>query len=167
MNAERRLGWLSMALVCGASLGLTGCTGYAPGAKAYWDARVRELCENDGGVVVYEQIRLSKSDIERRVLPIGSDGKIGVTVRNLAHPEAPVYAERSSVVLNEGEPQVTRVQWTVLRRADGAVVARWITYGRTGGDFPTVIAHPSGYSCPDAATIRTELQRLFIVGGSD
>jgi hypothetical protein len=34
--------------------------------KAYWDHKVRELCEKDGGVTVYEAIELSPEEFKRR-----------------------------------------------------------------------------------------------------
>src|SRR5438046_115149 len=102
---------------------ISGCAGYIPGEKAYWDSKIREMCEKDGGVTIYEQVRISKTDLERGVLPVGVDGKIGVTLKSLSHPDSPVYAERHSTDLHDGSPQISRAEWTILRRIDSRIVA--------------------------------------------
>jgi hypothetical protein len=144
---------------------LIGCAVSGPGEKARWDDHIRKLCERDGRVTILEQVTISKSDLERGVLPRSNDGRIDVELRQLAHPEAPVYAERNTTYFREWNPQVGRVEWTVIRRQDGAVVARWVRYGRFGGDLSTGLAHDSSFSCPDPQTINEELQKLFVVEG--
>jgi hypothetical protein len=145
---------------------LASCSGYLPGAKGSWDEYVQNLCAKDGGVIIYARVPISKSDMERHIIPMTSDGKLGVPVRELAHPESPVYAQSNTTVLRESNPEVGRVEWTVIRRSDQAVVARWVIYGRRGGDFPTGLAHESSFSCPPATRIRDELQQLFAISDS-
>ncbi|MGH7602920.1 MAG: hypothetical protein ACRENK_02860 [Gemmatimonadaceae bacterium] len=139
-----------------------GCMGYVPGQQSYWDAKVKEMCEKDGGVTIYHQIRISRAEIDRHVLPVTADGKLGVALKELAQPDAPVYAVRKTTYLHESNPQVGRVEWTAIRRSDGAAVARWITYGRSGGDFPSP-AHASNFTCPNPEKIISDLQKLFAV----
>ncbi len=162
-RAVRSIGVAAQIII---ATGLAGCTGYSPGAKTFWNEEVRKLCERDGGVTIYDRVQISKADIDRHVLPTTADGKLGVTVKELAHPEVPVFAESKTTILREWSPQVGRVEWTVIRRSDSAVVARWVSYGRHGGDFPTGLAHESSFSCPDSQQIRADLQRLFVVGES-
>ncbi|MDP1537817.1 MAG: hypothetical protein Q8L95_11600 [Burkholderiales bacterium] len=149
-----------MALLLSAML--AGCMGYVPGQQSYWDAQVREMCEKDGGVTVYEKVSISRSDID---LLGRVGGKIGIPAKELASPNAPVYEELKISYLKQGNPQITRSEMTIVRRLDQLVVARAIIYARSGGDIPSP-SHPSSFSCPDMKVIRSDLQQLFVVEGS-
>lgn len=35
---------------------------YCEANKAYWDSKVRELCEKDGGVTVFEKVELAQGE---------------------------------------------------------------------------------------------------------
>jgi hypothetical protein len=59
---------------------------------------------------------------------------------------------------------VSRVEWTYVRRSDGKIVARSISYVRGGGDLPSP-SQPSSFSCPDPRKIQVDLQHLFVVEG--
>ena len=149
---------------------LVGCMGYVPGRQSYWDNRIKELCDKDGGVMIYGRVRVSKADVDRGVLPAAWSGPgigngerwLGATLKELAHPDAPVYAERKETILRDWNPQVGRIEWVYIRRSDQAVVARTVSYGRSGGDFPSP-AHASTFSCPEARAISSALNQLFIV----
>jgi hypothetical protein len=67
--------------------------GWVPGRQSYWDAKVKEMCNKDGGVTIYERVSVPKIDLERGVLPVGADGQIGISLGALAHPDAPIYWE--------------------------------------------------------------------------
>lgn len=157
-HCDVRTGWIFALLV----LFVHGCAGYVPGRQAYWDAQVRQMCEKDGGVQIFEKLRISKSDLDHlgRV-----DGLIGVAPKNLAHPSAPAYSETIRTYLQEGNPRVRRVETKVVRRVDQAVVAKWVFYARSGGDFPTGLSEGSSYSCPDWPAIMSQLQQLFVIEG--
>lgn len=139
----------------------SGCVGYVPGQQSYWDAQVREMCERDGGVKIYEKLHISKSDID---LLGRVDGKIDMPIKQLAKPNSPAYAELKITNLNDGNPQVTRTESTIIRRIDQVTIAQWIVYSRFGGDFPS-LSHPSTFRCPDIKKITADLQSLFIVEG--
>ena len=144
---------------------------YLPGRQTYWDYKITSLCENDGGFTVLKPIHISKAAIERGVLPrtwpSGQIGKgeptIGFAPKPLAHPEAPVYSvEESENVLREWNPRVTRRQ-AAVQRPSGEVVARYVMYGRGGGDFPS-FAHPSSFTCPDIHPMFQRFsEKLFVV----
>lgn len=154
------LGWL-LWIVIAIIVSLVLAISFYEGRKAYWDSRVREMCEKDGGVQIFEKMSISKAEAD--LLPRGN-GKLGVTSKDLASANAPAYSNRRSTRLNEWNPEVQRIEHAVIRRADQKIVARWIQYGRIGGDFPS-IAHPSSFACPDAKRITSDLERLFIVEG--
>jgi hypothetical protein len=124
---------------------------YLPGRQAYWDARVRELCEKDGGVVVLQQVRAAKGQ------------STAVEIKAKADPKSLVYAESGrSTTLREGNPSVWRSEWQIVRRSDQTIVARVIQYSRAGGDFPTV-ANPTWLGCPDSDRMKLGLEKLFAV----
>ena len=152
---------IQLSLFVAAIFGSVGCMGYLPGRQTYWDAKVREMCKADGGVRILERVRISEAEV--RLLG-QADGRIGIPVKELAPPDAPVYAVLNRALLEHvGNLGVGRTESTIIRRADGAVVARWVAYSRTGGDVPTGLAHESTYWCPELKTIASDLQQLFIV----
>lgn len=116
------------------------------GRKAYWDYRVREMCAKDGGVKInkivnvdsltYESLmnKFGQIDIPRA----GDPRSVGSIV---VHSYKDVYIRRSN-------PEVRGSELSVIRVADGAVVATSTTYSRVGGDL--LALHPSHISCPSA-----------------
>jgi hypothetical protein len=124
------------------------------------------MCKKDGGVTVYDRVHISKADITRRVLPMTADGRLGFTVKELAHPQAPVYSVEHITYLRDGSPRVQRMESLVMRRADNALVARWVVYSRTGGDFPTGLSEATTFICPDLQQMTSDLHnKLFIIEG--
>jgi hypothetical protein len=117
------------------------------------------MCEKDGGVSILQKLKISR---EQAALLSYRGSKLAVPVKELASPNAPVYAVLRKTTLRDREPVITRTEGTVYRRSDQAVVAKWVGYTRTGGDLVT-IDHPSTYSCPDVGTIQSDMQALFEV----
>jgi hypothetical protein len=157
--ARRRI--LGGTVLASLALGLSGCFGWVPFRQAYWDAKVKEMCEKDGGVTISEKLHISKSDID---LLGRVDGKIGVPMKDLAHPNAPAFAVNQITILRDGNPGVWRSEWAVTRRVDQVIIARVVIYNRSGGDFPSP-AHESRFTCPDLKVITSDLQQLFVVEG--
>lgn len=148
------------------AVSLAGCMGWAPGRQAYWDEQVKEMCEKDGGVTIYECVRISKAEINRHILPMTADGKLSFTTKELAHPNAPIYAVERITYLREGNPRVRRSESIIMRRTDQAVVARWVIYARAGGDFPTGFSEGTSFICPDLQKMTSDLhEQLFIIEG--
>jgi hypothetical protein len=140
---------------------VSACAGYVPGRQSYWDNKIRDLCSKEGKVQIFDQVILTKAQAEQ--MP-RLEGKLATRGRAAEFAQDPVYSERKTTQLNEN-PQVVRDEVSVIRSADGKVVAHWIEYSRIGGDVPTGIAHPSSYRCPDPRERLDDLQRLFIVVG--
>lgn len=159
------LGWLG-AVVLGLVAILVLVVGFYEGRKAYWDYQIKEMCERDGGVSVYDRVRISRVDIHRHVLPMTADGRLGFTVKELAHPEAPIYAVERVTYLREDNPRVRRIESVIMRRANETVVAKWVIYARAGGDVPTGFSEETSFICPDLQKMTSDLsERLFIVEG--
>ena len=144
---------------------LAGCMGWMPGQQAYWDAQVKELCEKDGGVTVYERVKLTQSEYE---LLGGIYGAISVPSRNVAASSTPYVSDTTITALHDWAPEVWRRETLIVRVADEKVLAKQITYGRRGGDVPVFfIGHPSFYGCSELG-IRLDVEKqTFEVLGSD
>ena len=150
---------------------LAGCMGYVPFRQTYWDQQVKVLCEKDGGITIYERVRITEEDIHRGTQPVGWTGgsigggerRISATVKQLARPDALVYYEEKWTVIREYNPGVGRSEKTFIRGSDQAIVARYVSYGRHGGDFPTGIVHDSSFRCPDSKSMSADINKLFIV----
>jgi hypothetical protein len=159
------LGWVGAIVLSLITILILGVVFYE-GHKAYWDSKVKGMCEKDGGVTVYERVRISRAEINQRVLPMTADGRLGIAVKELAHPKAPIYAVERITYLRKYNPSVWRGEYLVIRRNDQTAVAKWVFYKRSGGDLPIGLSEGSSFVCPDLQKMTTDLhERLFIVEG--
>jgi hypothetical protein len=99
--------------------------------RAYWDAKVEEMCRSDGGVTVYERVKVSPEDYKRLV---GAGGNIVVSAKSTAKPDAAYIAERKHTEVNEN-PAVYRSETSFVRTSDGKVLSRLVHYARVGGEL--------------------------------
>ena len=86
---------------------------------------------------------------------------LDVPIKLAAHPNSPAYAVIEQATIHRGNPEVTRTVTSIIRRSDGALIARSVIYGRYGGDFPSH-AEPSGFACPRPRDILNDLQPMFV-----
>lgn len=117
------------------------------GRKAYWDYRVREMCERDGGTRIIDKVLIDRNDAKDEGLLIGDS--VVIPSHREAKPNASYYIVYESEDLRKHHPRVFRSLTSVVRAEDKKVIAEMIIYSRVGGDFPT-FAHPSSTSCRDA-----------------
>ena len=156
VDTSKRCGVLAALLLAM----LAGCMGWAPGRQSYWDAQVREMCERDGGVTVYEQTRISAKKAEE--LPkIG--GSISIPHRTLSNVTAPLISTDSEEVLRESGPRVVRRERVVIRQSDSKVVGKIVSYSRVGGDLPTGISEGTSFTCPGYKKLYAEQSRFFVI----
>lgn len=109
------------------------------GRKAYWDYRVREMCEKDGGIKVYENAELPEMYMKNNDVI-----RIPFEANATEIDEYFIRTTREPIV--EGNLSVGKHLTQIIRARDRKIMAESITYGRGGGDFPT-FAHPSYMSC--------------------
>lgn len=139
-------------------LALAALAGCGSPRKAELDREVDRLCAIDGGVHVYEVVRLPKEDF-------GPDGAVFPQFRHLyatgGHlgPNFRVLTEKK--VLVAGDPALQRDRVTVLRMADSKTLAEYVNYKRSGGD-PSGPWEPSHKSCPQSTTTGDFYQRIFV-----
>ena len=118
----------ALVLISLLALSTTGCER----AKTRLDREVDRLCAIDGGVRIYETVKLSKENF-------GPDGEVFPQYRGLP-PESGRYGNLYSETLEQttlvaGDPSLTKSRIRFIRRTDGKVLAEEINYSRGGGDF--------------------------------
>lgn len=125
------------------------------GRKAYWDYRVQEMCEKDGGIKVYKTIGLPPSKLNEWGQPNfyrPANGKDALGDDYVFLSEIKYY--------RKADPQVARYHIQVVQRRDGSLLGESVSYGRGGGDAPTP-AYGSSYHCPDEYGDIPLLTRIF------
>jgi hypothetical protein len=120
--------FLSLVLVLITSAIVGGCER----AKTKLDREVDRLCAIDGGVHIYETVKLPNDNF-------GPDGEVFPQYRGLP-PESGRYGphfyetlERTTLV--PGDPSLIKSRIRIIRRSDGKVLAEQVNYSRGGGDF--------------------------------
>lgn len=126
------------------ALVLVSCAGWVPGRQGYWDAKVSEMCEKDGGTKVFEVMELPKSQYN---LLLNKFGKLDIPLDQPSSDNAPLAKRERLTHIRDGNPSVWRYEVTVIRKSDQKILGTQITYARVGGDFPSP-AHESSFSCP-------------------
>lgn len=128
---------LTVALFVAMSVYLMGCE------KWHLDDEVRQLCAKDGGIKVYETVRLPAEKFNQWGQinfydPTQGDNTLGSDY--LFKHEIHYY--------RRGNPEMSREHYQILRRSDGKLLGETILYGRGGGDIPGPW-HDSSFSCPE------------------
>lgn len=158
MKISRVMAWL-VGIPFGITLLLVLTISFYEARKAYWDRKVTELCEKDGGVVIFEQVRITKEEYERLG---GVKGKIPLPREKSAPPNYPFVAESVRSPIRSGDLQVYRTESLYKRRADSKVLAKAVSYWRVGGDFP-IFDHASQFSCPNPRDGVANERQLFVI----
>ena len=118
---------------------------YGGGRKCYYDAKVERLCAIDGGIKVYETVRLPAEKFNEW----GQVNFYKPTQGERALGPEYVFHEDVSVQL-AGIPEIRRYHYKVTNAANLAVLAETISYQRGGGDLPGPW-QPSAFTCPPIA----------------
>lgn len=136
------------------AVSLAGCIGYVPGRQDYWDTKVKEMCEKDGGVTVYERIQLSREEYKRLG---GIEGSIPLPNEDRSTSDNPYFRRVIDTKIREANPEVMRSETLVVRRSDGKLLGRSVRYWRRGGDAPTGLGHESSIICPERADLTKQI----------
>ena len=133
--------------------------GFFEGRKAYWDSQVRGMCEKDGGVVILEQMRITRE--QEAFLP-HAGGVVSVAPESLSDPRAPAFIRTQETTIKDSQPIVKRLEHEVVRRHDGRRVAHAVIYLRSGGDIPSP-AFASSLYCPSLDKVNFEISKTFTI----
>lgn len=118
------------------------------------DAQVREMCAKDGGMKVYEQVRVP---VDR----FNDFGQIRVPFKSVAKVIDEYFYESETVYFRKGNPSMRRSNVKLIRSDDLKVLGEVVSYHRVGGDFPGPW-HESSQSCPENVN-EVELAKLIFM----
>lgn len=126
--------------------------------KAKADAMVQALCAKDGGVKVYETVRLPAERFDEF-------GEVRVPHSQYRKPDDEFFyvSENTWIVPQRSgvsELNVWRGHDKLFRVRDNKLLGEAIYYGRSGGD-PIGPWHPSSSSCPQRSSIKYLAQQTF------
>ncbi|MBX3616804.1 hypothetical protein [Nitrosomonas sp.] len=118
------------------------------------DREVKRLCAIDGGVKVYETVRLpaEKFDQYEQVL---------IPFKENIKPMDEYYYDSSTVHLIKGNPELRKYHSKIYRRSDEKLLGESINYSRVGGDIPGPW-QPSSHMCPENEGFNNLMQQIFI-----
>ena len=106
------------------------------------DREVKRLCAIDGGVKVYETVRLPVERFDKY-------GNIKIASKRFMKSTDEYYLDYESIFLKEGNPRLVRTTFKVIRSSDGKSIGESIQYSRSGGDLPGPW-HESSFDCPSS-----------------
>lgn len=140
----------TMALCVTAFSLLAGCE------KVRLDEEVRRLCAKDGGIKVYETVKLPAEKFDEY-------GVVRVPSKRDAKGSDGYYYERDTTYLKTGDPAMWRSHHRIIRSSDGKVLGESIHYARRGGDIPGPW-HESSFGCPYIGTQPSLENSIFVRG---
>lgn len=143
------IGWIAMIPIF-IIVALLIAVGFYEGRKAHWDSKVREMCEKDGGVKIYETVTLDASEYSKYINQFGNF----VIPRANNDKNSLLVSKDSSVYIRQSNPEVRRNELAVIKNPGGKTLGVRVSYSRVGGDF--IAFHPSIYRCPE------KLDNLFL-----
>lgn len=155
MKNVRTLAATTLAIVL-----LAGCEKYE------LDRRMEELCKKDGGVRVYEAVRLPASMFDQNGDPFP-----GWRNRAVGDRLSPSYRfVREETFLKHGNPvkgegQLLRLHWKIIRKSDEKLLGEAVSYSRSGGDF-IALGHFTSNGCPSQLGDATVINTVFIKEGN-
>jgi len=133
--------------------------GFYEGRKAFWDYKVTQMCEKDGGVTIIEQINISEKDYKKL---IGLHSGLALPNIHALNRDYPYYYETHNTRIREANPEVVQGKTIIKRRFDQKILGYSIHYWRRGGDIPTGIAHDSSFICPQHTSL---MSKVFKING--
>ena len=125
-------------------------------SKEELDAEVKRLCAIDGGVKVYEMVKLPDGLVDKY-------GGIRIPSKENAKSSDEYYYELEIYYYRKGNPEMSRSLYRVIRRSDGKILGESIRYGRGGGDLPGPW-HDSSFTCPEIGAQPTLENSIFVKG---
>ena len=136
-------------------LPLVACS--ATPSKLELDAEVKRLCAIDGGIKVYETVRLPKEKFDKY-------GNVKIPSKATAKPTDEYFYESEDIYLVSGDPHMLKMITKIIRRPDGKLLGESIRYGRGGGDIPGPW-HPSSFICPEISKDALSLESSIFIQG--
>jgi len=159
MNKRKTINWIISFPFILVVIGVAFCEVN----KAYWDHRVKELCEKDGGVTIYKKVVISKDNYPN--MKFTSAGQPILPFKSRATGKDPFYRSTTNDSIHKGYLllEVRRHEQSIVRALDKKILSKSVHYFRRGGDFPTGIMHPSSYGCKSNEKELSEYESVITV----
>jgi hypothetical protein len=120
---------------------------YSEGRKAYWDTKVAEMCEKEGGIKVYKPVELDANEYSAL---LNRQSQLDLPSERSASPDAKyVHSTKTEYVVRD-QLEVRKYVTQVLRRPGPDVLSEKITFSRVGGELFALV-HSSSFTCPRQA----------------
>ena len=152
---------LKNTLLCGLLTAVASCSGCATPSQAYWDAKVKEMCEKEGGVKVYEKVTLTQEEYK------AMNGRNGIIF--IPHKQSdkyvryPYYQDMNITTINN-DPSVRKTEITYYRKIDDKVLGTITNFGmRSDGDIGK---NGSSLSCEDFGENIYLEKKIFLMDGN-
>ncbi len=136
------------ALLVLLALGTSGCERWR------LDQQMELLCQQDGGIKVYETVTLPASEFSNVGQPLARYAQQAKSPEERLGPDYRYVWQRTVLFgvgakLEAGEGTLVRNHHSITRRADGRLLGESVSYARGGGDGFTFGFQPSGNHCPN------------------
>ncbi len=125
------------------------------GKKAYYDAQVNEMCAKDGGIRVFETVKLPAEYFNQWGQPNFYDPTGG----EYALGKEYIYKMKKTLYRDK-DPAISKREYRVFRREDGKLLGESVSYVRGGGDLPG-FWHPSSFRCPKEGGVIPLFVKIF------
>lgn len=131
--------------------------------KQRLDQQVKELCAKDGGIKVYETVKLPPDRFDQW----GMVKPYDPTQRENALGSEFVFRSETKYFKKE-PPTFIRHHYQVIRKTDGKVLGETVSYGRGGGDLPGPW-HSSSFVCPEISVAGPNalLKAVFVLANKE
>ncbi|QOJ23449.1 MAG: hypothetical protein HRU78_07095 [Gammaproteobacteria bacterium] len=135
--------------------------------KARLDREVDRLCAIDGGIRVYETVKLPPDKFNERgeVIFYQPTQRIedSLGLEYIFQWDVHYYKKGDPAVTGPQDTVMKRTHIQIIRKSDMKILGEFVLYSRGGGDFPGPWA-PSSYRCPSAAKASSGklMRRIFI-----
>jgi hypothetical protein len=133
-------------------LPLAAACSNGPIAKAALDDEVRRLCAIDGGIKVYETVKLPAEKFNQQ-------GNALIPDKANVKPNDAYYYEWNVNYLLKGNPELWRSEHQIIRAHDRKIIGTSVRYSRRGGDVYGPW-HDSSFSCPEIGS-QPALEKLI------
>ncbi|WP_108698891.1 hypothetical protein [Nitrosomonas oligotropha] len=118
------------------------------------DREVKRLCAIDGGIRVYETVKLPAERFDQY-------GQIRVPVKWLAEPGDEYYYKGSTSYLIKGNPELLQLRTWIYHKSDNRLLGESTVYMRRGGGIPGPW-HMPAFICPQETDVDMK-KRIFIM----
>jgi hypothetical protein len=134
---------------------LTACTS-GPIVKAQLDEEVNRLCAIDGGIKVYETVKLPPEKLNK-----WNEVNFDVLREERKKFDSEYYYTHTTLYYRKGNPELYRSHFKLFKSHDNVLLGETITYGRRGGGYGGAVARIL-LSMPPVADISNLKKSVFV-----